>query len=90
MNRDDCLETEGVGNGGGVGCGLLVGSEFRVRTGDLRYELHILEPIQVERTRDRVEDVRAAAQTFADQFEGMIRRYPDSWFCWWARWPADT
>jgi lauroyl/myristoyl acyltransferase len=61
---------------------------FGLRTGGVEYSLVVCEPILVNRSRNRQQDIADAAQRFGDVLESMIRQHPHSWYCWWARWPT--
>lgn len=52
---------------------------FGRRLGTLRYELEVGEPIVLPRRPTR-EEMTLAAQRFATQIEGFVRRYPKDWF----------
>lgn len=53
---------------------------FVVREGRRRYRVVFGEVVEVERSGDRGEDVRGAAERFAVELEGVVRRWPYQWF----------
>src|SRR5579863_991242 len=53
---------------------------FMVReNASARHHITILPVIELVKTADRVESVRANTQLFTTTFESMVRRYPDHW-----------
>jgi KDO2-lipid IV(A) lauroyltransferase len=54
---------------------------FVFRTGRRRYLCQIEEPITVDPTSDRQEDIERAVARFNETLEAAIRRHPYQWFC---------
>ncbi len=61
-------------------------SAFCIRTGPLRYEVHLTGPLQFKRTGDRVEDARQITQTLTDEVEKIARRFPGQYMWGHRRW----
>lgn len=59
---------------------------YMAREPDNRYRLVIGEEIDLVRTGDRNEDIRANTQQFTTIIERSIRRYPDQWLWVHQRW----
>ncbi|MCK9230063.1 MAG: lysophospholipid acyltransferase family protein [Syntrophales bacterium] len=59
---------------------------YMVREPDNRYRLVIGEEIDIVRTGDRTDDIRANTQRFTTIIEHSIRRYPDQWLWVHQRW----
>lgn len=60
---------------------------FVFRAGRNASALHLRRPIRVARTRDRNNDLRAAATAFAAEVEWAVRKAPEQWFCLRELWP---
>lgn len=56
-------------------------SVFLLREGKRRYRMIFRTPIEITRTGNRVADLEAAAQRFAEDMEWAIREAPTQWFC---------
>jgi KDO2-lipid IV(A) lauroyltransferase len=65
---------------------LLVACAVRLRP--LRYALHIVGPVTVERTGDREKDAAALTQTLTAEIEAVVRRYPEQYMWGHRRWRA--
>ena len=57
-----------------------------VRTGPLKYEVHGLGPIAVQRTGDREQDCLNITQSVTTEIEKMARAYPDQYMWGHRRW----
>ena len=57
-----------------------------VRTGPLRYTVHAVGPIRVERTGDREADARAVTQAMTLEIERLARRFPGQYMWGHRRW----
>jgi KDO2-lipid IV(A) lauroyltransferase len=57
-----------------------------VRTGPLKFTVHVLGPIQWQRTRERERDVLGITQSLTDQVEVIARRHPDQYLWGHRRW----
>ena len=55
---------------------------------DGHHTLWISEPLRVEKTRDKKEDIRKATQQLNKMLEDYIRRYPEDWFWLHDRWKS--
>ncbi len=55
---------------------------------DGHHTLHISQPLRVEKTRDKKEDIRRTTQELNHMLEGHIRRYPEDWFWLHDRWKS--
>jgi KDO2-lipid IV(A) lauroyltransferase len=55
---------------------------------DGRHTLWISEPLRVEKTRDKKEDIRKTTQQLNKMLEDYIRRYPEDWFWLHDRWKS--
>lgn len=62
---------------------------FIAYTPDYRFEIDLGEPIAVERTEDRQDDVRRALERWVGVLEGAVRRWPTQWYTFYDFWPAD-
>ena len=59
---------------------------FTVRLRPLRYALHIVGPVTVERTGDREKDAVALMQALTSEIEAAVRRYPEQYMWGHRRW----
>lgn len=57
-----------------------------IRTGPLRYEVHAVGPIIVERTGDRERDCQAITQAMTTEIEKMARAHPEQYMWGHRRW----
>jgi len=64
---------------------------FIAYTPELRFEVELGEPIEVERTDDREGDARGALARWLPVLEGAIRRWPTQWYTFYDFWsPRDS
>ncbi len=61
---------------------------FIVYAADYRFEIHLGEPIAVDRTVDRGGDVRRALARWVPVLEDAVRRWPDQWYTFYDFWRA--
>jgi lauroyl/myristoyl acyltransferase len=54
---------------------------------DLRFEIELGEPIEVERTAERERDARAALARWLPMLEAAVRRWPTQWYNFHDFWP---
>jgi Kdo2-lipid IVA lauroyltransferase/acyltransferase len=59
---------------------------FALRTGPLQYEVHVLGPLQHERTGDRERDVFAITQNLTREIEKVVRAHPEQYMWGHRRW----
>lgn len=59
---------------------------FCVREEDQKLTINIWPPVQVVRTKDLRDDLRANTQIMTDVIEKAVRRYPDQWLWLHKRW----
>jgi KDO2-lipid IV(A) lauroyltransferase len=59
-----------------------------VRLRPLRYVLHVVGPVTVERTGDRDKDAVALMQALTSEIEAAVRRYPEQYMWGHRRWRA--
>lgn len=57
-----------------------------IRTGAMKFTLHVVGPIQFERTGDREIDARALTQNLTNEIEKIARQYPDQYLWGHRRW----
>jgi predicted LPLAT superfamily acyltransferase len=63
---------------------------FFLQEGWWRFRSEIHEAIAFPRTGDRNADLAAGAASYGAVLEGMLRRHPDQWFCFYDAWqPPD-
>ncbi|MBR6905747.1 MAG: lipid A biosynthesis acyltransferase, partial [Selenomonadaceae bacterium] len=55
---------------------------------DGTHQLIVQEPIYVEKTKDKKEDIRRATQKVTHLIEAHIRKYPEEWFWLHDRWKS--
>jgi len=60
---------------------------FIAYAADLRFEIELGEPIEVERTADREADARRALQQWIAVLERAVRRWPTQWYTFYDFWP---
>ena len=65
---------------------IAVGCYFRPHG---RHEIHILDPIDTERTGRIRDDVTRVTQELAHRFEDLIREQPEHWHLLQPNWPSD-
>ncbi len=63
---------------------------FILREGRLLYRVIFREPIRVECSQDRAQDVQHAADRLATSVEWAIREEPHQWFCFSRVWSGDA
>lgn len=61
---------------------------FMHRKEDGTHQLIVQEPIYVEKTKDKKEDIRRATQKVTHLIEAHIRKYPEEWFWLHDRWKS--
>jgi lauroyl/myristoyl acyltransferase len=54
---------------------------------DLRFEIEMGDPIEVERTADRDADARRALARWLEVLERAVRRWPTQWYTFYDFWP---
>lgn len=59
-----------------------------VRVAKLRYEAHVVGPLQFERTGDRARDTLEITQAFTVEIERFVRQYPEQYMWTHKRWKA--
>ncbi len=57
-----------------------------VRTGKMKFTLHVVGPIQFQRTGDREKDARTLTQNLTNEIEKIARQYPDQYLWGHRRW----
>ncbi|KPL00126.1 MAG: hypothetical protein AMJ91_05330 [candidate division Zixibacteria bacterium SM23_73_3] len=63
---------------------------FIIRENQKKQRIIIEEPIFVEKTPDKEEDIRKLTQAYTRVLEEYIRKYPDHWFWPHRRWKSTT
>ena len=56
------------------------------RTGQMKFKVHLLGPIQWQRTGNREQDVLGITQSLTDEIEKIARRYPEQYLWGHRRW----
>jgi KDO2-lipid IV(A) lauroyltransferase len=67
--------------------GALLMPVFIAYSPDLRFEIELGEPIEVERTADREADARQALERWLPVLEAAVRRWPTQWYTFYDFWP---
>jgi KDO2-lipid IV(A) lauroyltransferase len=57
-----------------------------VRTGRLKFTVHLCGPLNWPRTGDRERDVQGITQTLTDEIERIARRHPEQYLWGHRRW----
>lgn len=69
--------------------GALLMPVFIAYSPDLRFEIELGAPIEVERTEDRDADARRALAQWLPVLEAAVRRWPTQWYTFYDFWPPE-
>ena len=63
---------------------------FIIRGDDKRQKIVITEPIFIQKSKNKEDDIRNLTQAYTSVLEEYVRRYPDHWFWPHRRWKSTT
>ncbi|MFQ6032333.1 MAG: lysophospholipid acyltransferase family protein [Candidatus Zixiibacteriota bacterium] len=63
---------------------------FIIRESNGRQKIVIEEPIFMQRSKNKENDIQSLTQAYTSMLEGYIRKYPDHWFWPHRRWKSTT